>query len=322
MVSVNRKKSWPTSSISNSAWSIVIGQATWNFSRMTSGPSPSMAIGTRLSSMTSVSGATPLTAGMPSADGADSPAAALLVLEGLSGAVLLMGTDPAGTGPGAGRLPAGRAGAGRRGGGRVPALAPVTAPPQPGLQLRQGHVQRREAILGRGLGPDGRPAGGDGQLDALLAPSLTGVVLRRDLDVDPDRLVVELLHLGKLARRVLPELLQHVGVPAFEDDVHVHRAPSGRSNQRHPPGRPGLLPHIRLLRGSRRACATTALLPARAMSDRPAGQDLPLSRTVIGRREVALRGPFCLRLASASPAGRPKRTAGPAQPRTRAGAMT
>ena len=73
----------------------------------------------------------------------------------------------------------------------------------------------------------------------------------------------------------------------------------------HPPGRPGLLPHIRLLRGSRRACATTALLPARETSDLPAGQDLPLSRTVIGRREVALRGPFRLRLASACQAGRP-----------------
>src|ERR1700733_9690783 len=118
MVSVNRKKSWPTSSISNSAWSMVIGQATWNFSRMTSGPSPSMAIGTRLSSINSVSGAAPLTAGTPSADGADSPAAALLVLGGLSGAVLLMGTDPAGTGPGAGRLAsAGSAVASRAGGG-------------------------------------------------------------------------------------------------------------------------------------------------------------------------------------------------------------
>ncbi len=40
VASVNRQKSWPISSISNSAWSIVIGQATWNFSRTTSGPSP------------------------------------------------------------------------------------------------------------------------------------------------------------------------------------------------------------------------------------------------------------------------------------------
>jgi hypothetical protein len=60
------------------------------------------------------------------------------------------------------------------------------------------------------------------------------------------------------------------------------------------------------------------------MSDPPTGQDLPLRRTVIGRREVALRGPFRLRLASAC------RTAcraldehcDPTQPRTRAGAMS
>src|SRR5579864_2297961 len=69
--------------------------------------------------------------------------------------------------------------------------------------------------------------------------------------------------------------------------------------------------------------ATTALLPTRETSDLPAGQDLLLSRTVIGRREVALRGPFRLRLASAClrslPAGW---GACAAQPRARAGAMT
>src|SRR4051812_20656531 len=53
------------------------------------------------------------------------------------------------------------------------------------------------------------------------------------------------------------------------------------------------------------------------MSDPPTRQDLPLSRTVIGRREVALRGPFRLRLASASRA-----CFDPTQPRTRAGAMS
>src|SRR5580693_8490728 len=76
------------------------------------------------------------------------------------------------------------------------------------------------------------------------------------------------------------------------------------SRGRHSPGRPGLRPHIRLLRGSR-PVATTALLPARETSDLPAGQDLLLSRTVIGRREVALRGPFSLRLASACRDGPP-----------------
>jgi hypothetical protein len=45
--------------------------------------------------------------------------------------------------------------------------------------------------------------------------------------------------------------------------------------------------------------ATGALLPARETLYLPAGQVLLLSRTVIGRREVALRGPFRLRLASA-----------------------
>ena len=57
----------------------------------------------------------------------------------------------------------------------------------------------------------------------------------------------------------------------------------------------------------------------------PAGQDLLLSRTVIGRRKVALRGPFCLRLASASQDGTIPgdmlRGSCLTQPRTRTGAM-
>src|SRR5213595_1124203 len=95
------------------------------------------------------------------------------------------------------------------------------------------------------------------------------------------------------------ETLLHIGTPTLEDDVHGGTPLSARHTSRHPPGRPGLRPHIRLLRGSRQLIATTALLPARAASGRPAGQDLPLSRTVISRQEVALRGPFRLRLASA-----------------------
>src|ERR1700744_5335101 len=66
------------------------------------------------------------------------------------------------------------------------------------------------------------------------------------------------------------------------------------------------------------ACATTALLPIRKTRCLPARQDLLLSRTVIGRREVALRGPFRLRLASACPAWGPRRGAPPAQPPGRA----
>src|SRR2546423_3920430 len=97
------------------------------------------------------------------------------------------------------------------------------------------------------------------------------------------------------------ETFLHVGTPTLEDDVHAGAPLSVRDTLRHPPGRPGLRPHIRLLRGSRQLLATTALLPARETSGPPAGQDLLLSRTVISRREVALRGPFCLRLASACP---------------------
>src|SRR2546430_10394874 len=118
------------------------------------------------------------------------------------------------------------------------------------------------------------------------------------------------------------ETLLHIGTPTLEDDVHGGTPLSARNTMRHPPGRPGLRPHIRLLRGSRQLVATTALLPARETSGRPVGQDLPLSRTVISRREVALRGPFRLRLASACPARLPPgcREAGPAQPPAPAGA--
>src|SRR5215831_3598747 len=96
------------------------------------------------------------------------------------------------------------------------------------------------------------------------------------------------------------ETLLHIGTPTLEDDVHGGTPLSARNTMRHPPGRPGLRPHIRLLRGSRQLGATTALLPSRETSDPPAGQGLPLSRTVISRQEVALRGQFRLRLASAS----------------------
>jgi hypothetical protein len=67
--------------------------------------------------------------------------------------------------------------------------------------------------------------------------------------------------------------------------------------------------------------ATTALLPTLETRCPQEGQDLLLSRTVISRREVALRGPFSLRLASACRAGLRSRSLGPAQPRARASAM-
>src|ERR1039457_5453198 len=107
----------------------------------------------------------------------------------------------------------------------------------------------------------------------------------------------------------------------MEGDVHVGNPLRPSRVKGHPPGRPGHRPHIRLLRDSR-PVATTALLPVRATSDLPGGQDLPLSRTVIGRRQVALRGPFRLRLASACLAGLPPASGEtlPAQLTTRAGA--
>src|ERR1700761_184670 len=102
--------------------------------------------------------------------------------------------------------------------------------------------------------------------------------------------------------------------------------PSVGDTLRHPPGRPGLRPHIRLLRGSRLSMATNDLLPAQQTRCPLAGQDLLLKRTVHSRREVALRGPFCLRLASASQDSRISRDelrgSCLAQPRTRTGAMT
>jgi hypothetical protein len=102
----------------------------------------------------------------------------------------------------------------------VPALTPVTRPPQPRLQLRDGHVQRGVTVLGRGLRADDRAARGDGQLDAFLAARLARVALGRDLHIDPDRLLIQLPDLGELRCRVLAEPIQHVRVPASEDDVH------------------------------------------------------------------------------------------------------
>ncbi len=102
----------------------------------------------------------------------------------------------------------------------MPAFAPAACPPQPRLQLGEGHVQRREAVLGRGLGADHRTAGGDGELDAFPAARLTRVSLRGYLHIDPDRLAVESRDLAQLGCCVPAEPFQHVRVPALEDDVH------------------------------------------------------------------------------------------------------
>ena len=212
---------------------------------------------------------------------------------------------------------------------RLPTM-PGRLPPVPGaaqafLELGHRAVKRGEPVVRGGLGADGGPAGQDGQLDALPAARLPRIAFSRDFHVHPDRLVRQLRDLVELRQCIAAEPLLHIGAATLEDDVHNWKPPSSRvrsPRSGHPPGRPGLRPHIRLPRGSRPA-ATTTLLPAREISDPPAGQDLPLSRTVIGRREVALRGPFRLRLASAcrdgpaAPGGWPS----PAQPRTRAGAI-
>src|SRR2546423_15521036 len=94
------------------------------------------------------------------------------------------------------------------------------------------------------------------------------------------------------------ETFLHVGTPTLEDDVHAGAPLSARDTLRHPPGRPGLRPHIRLLRGSRQLLATTALLPARETSGPPAGQDLLLIHNEISPLGDAFRGLFCMRLAA------------------------
>src|ERR1035438_10767511 len=62
------------------------------------------------------------------------------------------------------------------------------------------------------------------------------------------------------------------------------------------------------------ATTTTALLPTQETRCLPARQDLLLSPTVISRQEVALRGPFRLRLASACLRPRPPWGAGRGAP--------
>jgi hypothetical protein len=196
----------------------------------------------------------------------------------------------------------------------VPTLPPVAGSPQARLELGERQVEGDEPVVRRRLSADRGPARGHGELDPLPAVGLARIGLGRHLYIDPDGPAIQLLDPRELRGRNFPEPFLHVRVHGCEDDVYQGTAPFWSGLKGHPPGRPGLLPHIRLLRVSR-PYATTTLLPARRTSGPPAGQDLLLSRTVIGRQQVALRGPLRLRLASASQAGL-------AQPRTRAGAMT
>src|SRR5215472_12237267 len=104
------------------------------------------------------------------------------------------------------------------------ALSPVQSTPEPGVELGKSQVESRQAILCRGLRPDRRTSRRDRELHPLLLAGLARVALDRDLDVNPDRLLVQLLEPVQLRSRVLPEAGRNICLPTLEGDFHA-RAP-------------------------------------------------------------------------------------------------
>src|ERR1017187_198613 len=204
-------------------------------------------------------------------------------------------------------------------------LAPVGGPAESGFEFREGQVERGVPVVRRRLGPDRGTTGPDRQFDAFAVIRLPWVTFLGNLHVDPHRLGVQLLEPGQLGGGVLTETFRDSEVASPDDDFHLdpHSVDFALSSRGAALARPtwSSTPHSPA-EGFAASIATTALLPVRETRYLPARQDLLLSRTVISRQEVALRGPFCLRLASACPAWRPRREPRPAQPRARASAMS
>src|SRR5271165_6076148 len=135
---------------------------------------------------------------------------------------------------------------------RAAGLTPLGCPAQPSLELGERQVEGRVSVVRGRLRPYRRAPGPYRELYPLTSIRLPRGALLRHLDIDAGRPLIELLELGQLGRSMPAETLRNAGVPALEGDVHLSiplrlELPDGR----HSPGRPGLRPHIRLLRGSR-----------------------------------------------------------------------
>src|SRR5580692_4882052 len=184
----------------------------------------------------------------------------------------------------------------------VPHLAPVGGPPEPGLELGEGEVEGRVPVLRGRLRPDRGAPRSDRQLHPFPSVRLSRIALVGDLHVNPDHLLVKLGELRELGGGVLTETRRDGDVASPDDNFHLD-PPSPIRLSWAALARPtwSSTPHSPAERFAA-TWATTALLPVPGTPYSGAGQDLLLSRTVIGRREVALRGPFRLRLASACPA--------------------
>src|ERR1041385_7308194 len=119
------------------------------------------------------------------------------------------------------------------------------------------------------------------------------------------------------------EALLHIGTPTLEDDVHGGTPLSARNTMRHPPGRPGLRPHIRLLRGSRQLVATYCPSPGPGDIWSPGGAGL----TSKPHRDQSTRSRLTWAVLPAAGIGlRPRargggRAAGAAPPTARGGAQ-
>src|SRR5262249_51137109 len=169
---------------------MLMGMAAWNFSRTTTGPSPSIWMGTQ----SSVSGGAAGCGSGGSSRASRGPGTRARWFPAVPGAEPGSAgwPTPAGTGR--------RAVAPSAAGAACPFLprAPAPRPPQARFQLGKRASERRIPIVRRRFRADDRAARSDRQLNALAPVGLTWITLGANLHIDRDRLAVQLFDPGQL----------------------------------------------------------------------------------------------------------------------------
>ena len=92
---------------------------------------------------------------------------------------------------------------------------------QAGVQLADGDVESAVKIPGTGFGPHDRSTRHARDLYPLATVRLARVALVRQLDVDPDDLVVVPFNFLKFVGNVHSVMRGHLNISALDDNVHA-----------------------------------------------------------------------------------------------------